>query len=165
MIRLEQFAPTLTLPRGTGRGDRRTRGAFTLMEVLVALALIALVLPTVMHAIDVAGAAASAAHQRDQASGLAQSKLFELIATGQWQNGTLSGDFGDAGPGYRWEGNLQPQQDSNLDILSTASNASTSSSASGGGTLQELNLRVTWQFRGHDDSLTLSTLVYQRASQ
>jgi prepilin-type N-terminal cleavage/methylation domain-containing protein len=129
----------------------RRRG-FTLVEVLVAGALLAIVLPAVMGGIVSASNAASAARHRDNAAGLAQAKLAEIIATGQIQNGVLAGDFGADWPDYHWEAKLQPLQDNSY-------------SSSTGATVQEIDLQVLWQGRGRPDSLTVSTLVYQRASQ
>ena len=77
----------------------------------------------------------------------------EIIASGQWQNGNLSGDFSPDWPDYRWEAALQAQMNSNLGITTTEV------------TLQQLDLRVIWRARNAEDSVTLSTLVYQRTSQ
>ena len=132
--------------------NRRRRSGFTLVEVLAAGLLIAIVIPVVMQGISIGSAAASSTKRHDEAAGLAQSKLAEIIATGQWQNGVLGGNFAPDWPDYTWEAHLQPLQDNSF-------------SSSTGATLQELNLQVTWQSRGHADSLSVSTLVYQRASQ
>src|SRR3954471_9087259 len=78
------------------------RTAFTLIEVLAPMALLAIVLPVTMQALSVSLGAASGARHMTEASGLAQAKLNELIATAQWDD-TSSGDFGEDHPGYRWE--------------------------------------------------------------
>jgi prepilin-type N-terminal cleavage/methylation domain-containing protein len=133
---------------------RRRRGrGFTLIEVLAALLLMAVVMPVVMNGISLATRTSSTARRRDEAAGLAQAKLAEIIATGQWQNGNLSGDFSPDWPEYRWEAALQAQMNSNIGISTTEV------------TLQQLDLRVIWKARNAEDSLTLSTLVYQRTSQ
>ena len=137
--------------RGTGFKPVLS-GGFTLVEVLAALLLIAIVIPVVMQGMSLGSNAASKARHRDEAAGLAQSKLSEIIATGQYQNGVLAGDFSPDWPDYRWEAHLQPIQNSSY-------------SSTGGATLQELNLQVLWQGGGKPDSLTLSTFVYKRASQ
>jgi len=136
------------------RGSRRSaRRGFTLIEVLAALLLMAVVMPVVMNGISLATRTSSTARRRDEAGGLAQAKLAEIIATGQWLNGNLSGDFSPDWPEYRWEAALQPQLNSNMTITTTQV------------TLQQLDLRVIWNARNAEDSLTLSTLVYQRTSQ
>ena len=133
---------------------KRHRGrGFTLIEVLAALLLMAVVMPVVMNGISLATRTSSTARRRDEAAGLAQAKLAEIIASGQWQNGNLSGDFSPDWPDYRWEAALQAQMNSNLGITTTEV------------TLQQLDLRVIWRARNAEDSVTLSTLVYQRTSQ
>jgi len=133
---------------------KRHRGrGFTLIEVLAALLLMAVVMPVVMNGISLATRTSSTARRRDEAAGLAQAKLAEIISSGQWQNGNLSGDFSPDWPDYRWEAALQAQMNSNLGITTTEV------------TLQQLDLRVIWRARNAEDSVTLSTLVYQRTSQ
>jgi prepilin-type N-terminal cleavage/methylation domain-containing protein len=134
---------------------RRTatgRQGFTLIEVLAAALLMAVVLPVVMNGVSISTRAAGIARHRDEASGLARAKLSELVVTGQWQSGTLSGDFSPDWPDYRWEASIQAQTNSTLGTSTQV-------------TLQQLDLRVIWSSRNVEDSLTLSTLVYQRSSQ
>jgi prepilin-type N-terminal cleavage/methylation domain-containing protein len=121
----------------------RQRGGFTLIEVMATLMLVAIVLPAVMKGASLATSAASTAKRRNEASGLAEEKLAEIIATNQWQGSSLSGDFGSDWPGYRWQATVQswPQDTS-------------------GAGLQQVDLRVSWMARGRPDSLTLSTLTY-----
>jgi general secretion pathway protein I len=134
---------------------RRPKG-FTLIEVLAALVLLAIVLPAAMRGVAAASSAASSAQKRTKAAALASSKLQEVLATGQYENGNTSGDFGaDEGPeyqGFRWEAQLSAwnQAGFNAQDLGTQ-------------TLQQLDLKVTWRGRGGDQSLILSTLVYSNA--
>ncbi len=125
----------------------RTRG-FTLVEVLAALMLMAIVLPAVMQGVSLSTAAATAARRRSEAAGLAGSKLAEIVSTGQWQGGGLSGDFGDDWRDYRWEATVQPWSEDTTDAG-----------------LQQIDLRVSWLFRGRDASVTVSTLAHERGSQ
>ena len=125
----------------------RTR-AFTLIEVLAALMLIAIALPAVMQAVTVSTSAGAVARRRTEAAGLAESKLAEIVATDQWQSvATLSGDFGTDWPDYKWQATIGPWSG---DTTSTS--------------LQQIDLRVTWLSRGREDSLTVSTLAYDRSS-
>lgn len=125
--------------RGRGNG-------FTLVEVLAAMLLIAIVLPAVMQGITLSVNAGNAARRRTEASGLAQSKLAELIATDEWQTGAMSGDFSPDWPDYRWEATAQAWgQDTT------------------GMGLQEIDLRVIWTARGREDSVEVSTLVHPDA--
>ena len=141
---------------GAKRGAKRlvvARRGFTLYEVLAALLLMAVVMPVVMSGVSLATRTSSIARHRDEAAGLAQAKLSELIATGQWQNGNLSGDFSPDWPDYHWDASIQRQ----TDLMSVGTSTQVE--------LQQLDLRVIWTSRGAEDSLTLSTLVYQRNSQ
>lgn len=164
---------------------RGRKGGFTLVEVLAALLLVAIVLPVTMRGVTYATNAATAARRRNEASGLAQSKLDELLATQDWTSGSLSGDFvADGWPDYSWSAELAQWTPNGLQMsnglannsmVGTASSAGTTASAAGStsgtstaanasssnNTLQELDLHVTWTDHGMQQTLTLSTLVYQ----
>ena len=121
---------------------RATR-AFTLVEVLVSLALVALILPVVMKGISLATSAAVLARERTEAASLAESKLSEIIATGAWQDeANLSGDFSPDWPEYRWTGMAQARE---------------------GTSLWDVQVSVQWTFRGSERSVTLSTIAYTGA--
>ena len=124
----------------TKEGFAMKRRGFTLMEALAALALVAVVLPVTMRGFQVALSLASAAKQRNEAAALADSKLNELVATGDWKLGVLAGDFAPNHPEIRWKAELL--------------NWDTS-------TLQQLNLHVYWNARGDDKEFMVTTLVDQ----
>jgi len=139
--------PTKTPRRfRAGRRGSRARG-FTLIEVLAALILLAIVLPAAMRGVTLASAAASSAQKRTKASALASSKLQEIIATGQFENGGQSGDFSDEGPayqGFRWEAQTSTWNQAGFNAQDLQSQ-----------TLQLLELRVTWRGRDGEQSTTL----------
>ena len=82
---------TESRPRnGTARSGRR--GGFTLIEALAAIMVMIIVLPVLLRGFGIAGAIATHARQRADATALAQSKLDEIIATQSWQTGMPSGD-------------------------------------------------------------------------
>ena len=118
--------------------SHRRRG-FTLVEVLATLALVAIVLPVAMRGISLAMAMAGVARQQTEAASLVETTLAELLATGAWQNGNLSGDFGPDRPQYRWTAEVQDWE---------------------GTTLRLMDVRVQWTTRGRERSVTLTTLVY-----
>ena len=130
------------LTRSRSRAGRRSRG-FTLIEVLATIVLMGIVLPVAMHGVSLCMRAAQASRQRTEAAGLAEAKLNELVATGDWQYGMLSGDFGEAWPEYRWNGAANEWNDP---------------------TLQELSVRVSWTTRGEERDVTLTTLVYDSST-
>ena len=80
-----------------------SRGRFTLVEVLVALLVTAVVIPVALRALLTVGALGEAASYRRQGADLADFKLRELVATATWAAADSSGDFGEDYPGYTWE--------------------------------------------------------------
>ena len=133
-------------------GPRPRRG-FTLIEVLAAMALTSIVLPVAMRGISVCANTASDARHRAEATGLAEAKLNELIATNQFQGGVMAGDFGADWPDYHWSAELV-----NWSPVNAVDNGN-------GNTISELDLHVTWNGRGSERSLTQSTLVYTSGGQ
>ena len=117
----------------------RRRG-LTLIEVLATIVLMGIVLPVAMHGISLCLASASVARQKSEAAALAEAKLNELVATGDWQYGMTSGDFGEAWPEFHWTGGTSAWSDP---------------------TVQQLSVRVFWVGRGQERDVTLTTLVYQ----
>ena len=126
---------TPTLPRR----PRPPRG-FTLVEVLATILLLSIIIPVAMQAVSTATLAASAAKNRSTAAGLAESKLAELIATGDWQTGAVSGGFGDEYPDFRWDARAVNWTEASV---------------------TQLDVVVSWKTaRRGDESIVLSTLVY-----
>lgn len=125
--------------------DRRThqRGGFTLIEILATFVLVAIILPVAMKGISLATTMASVSKQRIEAATLAETKLAELLATKEWQNGDLSGDFGEDWPNYRWSAEVQECEEA---------------------TLRQLDVRVEWEDRGMERYVQLTTLVYVESS-
>jgi prepilin-type N-terminal cleavage/methylation domain-containing protein len=121
------------------------RRAFTLIEVLATLMLMAIVLPSVMKGISMATAAADSARHRTEAAGLAQSQMAQILASQSWSNGNQSGTFAPDWPDYSWESSV----------------TSWPSDSTGAG-LQEIDLKVSWSVNSRPQSITLSALAYQR---
>ena len=113
--------------------------AFTLVEVLATLALVAIILPVAMEGISLATTMAGVAKQKMEAASLAETTLAELLATGAWQNGDLSGDFGPEQPQYHWIAEVRDWEAT---------------------TLRRMDVHVQWTARGQERSVTLTTLVY-----
>ena len=111
---------------------------FTLVEVLAALTLAAVVLPVAMQGVSLSLAAAGQANRQMVAATLAEGMLAELTATGEWRSGNLSGDFGGEAPAYRWEAESVTWEV---------------------GRLRLLEVSVFWTSAGRERSLTLTTLV------
>lgn len=132
--------PTILRSR---RGCRalRTAGAcrgFTLVEVLAAMAVVAIVLPVAMSGLSLMLRVSQDARYRGQAATLARGKLDELAATGAWQTGPFSGDFGPESPGLIWSATVNPWGD---------------------GTARELRVEVAWETGRTSRSVSMSTLI------
>lgn len=118
-----------------------TRTGFTLVEVLAALLLIAIVLPAVMKGISMATSVAGVVRMRSEAVGLAQAKLNEICATGDWESDG-SGDFSPDHPDYHWSSSV----------------AAWDGDEEGTG-IEMVQVRVTWEQRGSEKEVVLSTLM------
>ena len=121
------------------RPSRHAARAFTLVEVLATLTLMAIILPVAMHGVSIALALAGDAKHRVEAAGLAEAKLNELLATGGLQGPDLSGDFGPDRPQYRWSAEVADWDEPML---------------------REVTVRVAWTSRNVERSVALTTLLY-----
>ncbi len=114
------------------------RNAFTLIEVLATLVLVAIVLPAVMQGMSMSMGAAALARDTIEAVQLADAKLNEIIAMDQTLTGASAGDFGTDYPQYQWSvQSMQREQN-----------------------LLEIELTVTWPWRNDQRSVTVSTLLF-----
>lgn len=86
--------------KGALRWKRMGERAFTLLEVMVALAVMAIALAAVISLQAQAVGISSEARFKTTAALLAKGKAAELEAAGE--AGYQSGDFGKDFPGYRW---------------------------------------------------------------
>ncbi len=112
---------------------------FTFLELLATMVLISVLLPVVMQTISLCTQLAGQSRRQIEAVCLAKTKLTELTATQDWQNGNSRGDFGTDWPGYEWTTTVANWTDASV---------------------RQLDLTVTWHSVGHQRQLTLSTLVY-----
>ena len=124
--------------RDNKKSFRRVKG-FTLIEILAALALIIFVIPVVMKGISIATAVASEIARKSVAASLAENQLLDIFIEKQWQNSSLTGDFGKEYPGYRWH--------------------MTSANWTEPG-LNQVTLNVMWESRGYERKVELTTLVW-----
>jgi prepilin-type N-terminal cleavage/methylation domain-containing protein len=136
---------------------RRSRRAFTLIEILATLALVAIILPVAMSALALADNSAGLCRDRSEAAALAQTKLAELLAEGQLQNTTLAGDFAPEHPEFRWTAVIADWQMTSLVQQVTVQQSSA--------TLQQVNVDVTWTRRGTERTVGVATLIYSGTAQ
>src|SRR4051794_220177 len=116
------------------------RAGFTLVEVLATLVLIGIVIPVALKGVSVAVNAASHAKHQAAAATLAESKLSEMIAQGDWSFGAGSGDFGTDWPGYQWSCTTA-NPDPNVNVT-------------------EVTVTVTWTERGQLRDVSVATFIY-----
>jgi general secretion pathway protein I len=96
---VHRFKARAQRPRG---GSLIQAAAFTLLEVMVALAVMSIVLVSVYRMHSQTLAMNAAARFYTHAPLLAQSKLAELEANASAMSAGDSGDFGEDFPGYHW---------------------------------------------------------------
>ena len=122
----------------------KSRGAFTFVEVLAALAFLGIVIPVVISAMVTSNRAAVTAERSAIAVQLGENQLSELLLGNAWTSAGSRGDFGTDRPGYRWE-------------LKKATWQATE--------MTELSLEVIFQVQGNDHAVRLSTLASETAAQ
>lgn len=137
--------------RGPGLGQVRPSCGFTFVELLATLVFITILMPAAMRGISLCTQIAGESRRQIEAASLAQTQLTELIITGDWVNGSKSGDFGSDWPGYKWTADVSNWTDPSNITSTMASNVS----------LHQLDVTVTWLSRGITRKLTLSTLIFQ----
>ena len=124
----------------------RARG-FTLLEILVALTMFAVVGGTLLQLFDSGLRSARIATERAHAALLARSKLAELLAYNDLQAGQLSGDLdGD----YRWQAKLHPPANPEMASSSWLKPL-------------ELTLTISWGAPSDENSFDLKSLCITHA--
>jgi len=103
---------------------------FTLLEVMIAVALIAIALVTLLGSQSQSVSFANSAKFETMAALLAQSKMSEMTIQGADSLSSDSGNFGDDYPGYAWEATVS---DISLEGMDTISDY-----------LKQIDLTVTW---------------------
>jgi prepilin-type N-terminal cleavage/methylation domain-containing protein len=115
-------------------------GGFTFVELLATMVLISIVMPVVMRTIGLCTQIAGQSRRQVEAVCLAKTKLTELTAAQDWQNGSNRGDFGTDWPGYEWSMTVANWTEDTI--------------------VRQLDLTVTWRSVGRQRKVILSTLVY-----
>lgn len=116
---------------------------FTLLEVLAALLLVAVVLPVVMAGLSQAVQMGSLTRWRSQAAALAETKLAEVIANEDWQRGDAHGQFddtwGERASRFTWQLRVTQWQDPSM---------------------RELAVDVQWQQRSQTQQVSIATVIH-----
>ena len=130
--------------RLVGNNARSRDRGFTLVEMLATLLIIALVLPSAMRGIALVTRIASQSNRKIVAATFAESKISELIASGEWEQGGLSrGNFGQDYPEYVWDIDVKNWDEAPM---------------------SELRVSVYWDGGEYKEGqcVTLTTLVYAK---
>jgi len=127
------------VPPGNRRSGRpRHCGGFTLAEVLAALLFLAIVIPTAVEALHVAGLAGEVAARKSEAARVADRILSESIVTTNWASGLQSGTITEGILDFRWKLTAQNWPQDSMELLTA---------------------EVTYSAQGKDYSVRLSTLA------
>jgi general secretion pathway protein I len=113
-----------------------TTKGFTLLEVMIAVALIAVALVTLLGSQSQSVSYANSAKFETMAALLAQSKMSEILIQDAGALSGDSGDFGDDYQGYAWEAKVSDVAIDDLDTISEY--------------LKQIDLTVTWGVFSYD---------------
>jgi general secretion pathway protein I len=103
---------------------------FTLLEVMIAVAILAIALVTLLGSQSQSVSFANSAKFETMAALLAQSKMSEITIQAADSLSSDSGDFGEDYPGYKWEATVSDVSYEGLDAISDY--------------LKQIDLAVTW---------------------
>lgn len=126
-------------PANRSRAVERARAGFTLAEVLAALLFMAIVIPVAVQGLHVASRAGSVAERKAIGARLAETKLNELIVTGQWQSSAQKGTVQDGMRSYSWQLQTEPWVED--------------------ATMRLVTVHVSVPVQGQDYDVAVSTLV------
>lgn len=107
-----------------------TNKGFTLLEVMIAIAIMAIALTTLLGSQSQSVFFANSAKFETMAALLAQSKMSEITIQAADSLSSDSGDFGEDYPGYTWEATVSDVSIEGLDAISDY--------------LKQIDLAVTW---------------------
>jgi type II secretory pathway pseudopilin PulG len=139
----------------------RLRRAFTLAEVLAALAFMAIVIPVTVQALRVASFVGQVGDRRAAATRVAERVLNEMVVTGVAGGGGQNGTIQEGLRTYRWTLTTEawnPSSGRTGDSGAAGGFSSTSSSTSSG-TLNLVTVRVAFDVQGEEHDVLLSTLL------
>ena len=107
----ESFSPVpYTLHPGPFAKRAASRQGFTLLEVMIAMAILAIVLVTVFHSQSQSIAMANESRAMTTLALLAQSRMAEVEGQQNLSTGQTNGKFGDDFPDYSWTASITVPQ-------------------------------------------------------
>lgn len=117
---------------------KRAPAAFTLVEVLAALTLMAIVIPVAVQAMRIANLAGQVGQRKAVAARVAGRVLNELIVTGQSRGTTQNGVVQEGAQQYQWSMRSEPWPQDAMRLVT---------------------VQVTFPVQGRDYNVRLSTLM------
>lgn len=128
--------------KGEDRGVSGESG-FTLVEILATFVLIALIIPVAMQGISLSMRLGVKSKRQMEAAALAETKLSEMLLSGDYEEGDQSGEFEneESGCDYSWDFVVDDWNEED--------------------SMQQVTMTVDWTDSvGTEHSVILSTLVY-----
>jgi prepilin-type N-terminal cleavage/methylation domain-containing protein len=116
---------------------RRSRRAFTLIEVLAALLLMAIVIPVAMQGMSIASRAGLLGQRKAAAMRVAERMINELIVTGEMNQSSSSGTVVDGDASYPWTMQSEPWTED---------------------AMTQVTVKVTFSIQGNSYDVSASTL-------
>src|SRR6185295_18625027 len=95
---------------------KAAREAFTLAEVLAALAFMAIVIPVAVEGLRIANTAGQVGQRKEVATRLADRTLNELLVTGQWRS-SRGGAVQEGTTEYRWAMRSEPWPEDTMRLV------------------------------------------------
>ena len=117
---------------------KRARAAFTLAEVLAALAFMAIVIPVAVEGLRIANLAGEVGQRKAVAARIAERVLNEWIIGSRMQGTAQSGTIPEGMVQYHWSIRSEPWSEATMNLVT---------------------VRVIYPAQGHDYDVRLSTLV------
>jgi len=112
--------------------------AFTLVEVLAALAFMAIVIPVAVEGLRIASLAGQVGERKAVAARIAERTMNELLVTGQYQSASQNGVIHEGLQEYQWSMRSEPWPL---------------------GTMRLVTVQVTYPIQGRDYDVRVSTLA------
>jgi len=117
---------------------RRVQAAFTLVEVLAALTLMAIVIPVAVEGLRIAGKAGEVGQRKTAAARIAERVLNESMVSGQLRGATQNGVVQEGTIQYQWSTRSEPWPQDSMRLVT---------------------VQVIFPVQGRDYDVRLSTLV------
>ena len=143
------------LPTCKACAGRRGRAAFTLMETLVALALMAILVPVATHGVRIASLAEEIAARKVTAARVAERLLNETMVTHDWRQGSQTGSIQEGMRTFNWTMRVEPWNQVNLN----ATLGQVGGPGNLSGNLSLVTVTVSFPVQGRNYEVRLSTVA------